>query len=271
MGPLLLYLLVTFVATWACWATVLTVVPLDTPLGYLLVLLGTVAPSLVALAFTARFEGRAGLRALIDRLFRGQVAARWYGFALGYALAVRLVAAVIHRVAIGAWPRLDETPLYVIPFAIALSTPVQAGEEIGWRGFALPRLAARIGLAWSSVVLGAVWALWHLPLFFVPGSDTFGQSFVVYAVGVVALSVAFAWLWAGTGGSLLLTMLLHAAVNNTRIFPSVNPGAHDVFTLVASPMAWIVAALLCMCAAAFLVWMARTEPRRAGSYGVAAP
>src|SRR5438045_7892958 len=98
---------------------------------------------------------------------------------------------------------------------IALSTPFQAGEELGWRGFALPRLGARLGLARASLLLGLAWALWHLPLFFVRDADTFGQSFVVYAVQVVAISVAMALLYVRTDGGLFLPMLFHSAVNNT--------------------------------------------------------
>jgi len=98
-----------------------------------------------------------------------------------------------------------------------LSTPVQAGEEVGWRGYALPRLAERLGLPWASVALGVIWACWHLRLFFLfDGADTFGQSFPVYLLSVTALSVAMAWLYWRTGASLLATMLLHAAVNNTK-------------------------------------------------------
>jgi membrane protease YdiL (CAAX protease family) len=89
--------------------------------------------------------------------------------------------------------------------AIVFSTPLQAGEEIGWRGFALPHLSRRLGLASASIVLGVIWASWHLPFFFIPGTDKSGQSFAVYLVTVTAVSVAMAWLFWRTNGSLLLT------------------------------------------------------------------
>ena len=136
----------------------------------------------------------------------------------------------------------------------------QAGEEIGWRGYALPRLAARFGLARGSVLLGVIWATWHLPLFFIPGTDTPGQSFTVYLLGVTPLSVAIAWLYWRTNGSLLLTMLMHAVINNTTgIVPSIVPAATNPWTLSTSRVAWLTLALLWICAGYFLARMSKAE------------
>jgi CAAX protease family protein len=267
-GSLPLFFTATFAVAWACFIPVAAAIPRAGALGWLLVTLGTFAPSLVALALTARDEGQAGVRALLARTIQGGVAARWYLFAVGYTAAVKLCVALLHRAIAGAWPRFGSLPLYLIPFAIAISTPVQAGEEIGWRGYALPRLARRIGLAPASLVLGVIWAVWHLPLFFVRWGDTYGQSFIVFVMQVTALSAAFAWLWARTGRSLLLTMLLHAAVNNSKdIVPSASAIAPGTFGLDVSLVAWLTLAVFWACAAFFLGWMAMTESRRAGTYG----
>ena len=108
----------------------------------------------------------------------------------------------------------------------------------------------------ASVILGVIWASWHLPLFFFPAADTLGQSFPLYVVQVTALSVAGAWLYWRTGGSLLLVMLLHAAVNNTKdIVPSAVPGATNPFALSTSLVAWLSATLLWIVAGYFLVGM----------------
>jgi len=184
------------------------------------------------------------------------VGVRWYVFAVGYMATVKLAVALLHRVVTGAWPRFGEEPLYIMAAAIVISTWAQAGEEIGWRGYALPRLASRLGLAPASLLLGVIWAPWHLPLFFMPGTNTFGQSFPVYLLQVTAISVAMAWLYWKTGGSLLLVMILHAAVNNTKdIVPSAVSRATNAFALSTSPVAWLTVALLWICAAYFLVRM----------------
>jgi membrane protease YdiL (CAAX protease family) len=260
-GSLAIFFVATFALTWICFITVAAVVPATTPLGGALILLGAYAPGLVALALTAWRHGSAGVRDLLSRVVQWRVAARWYGFAAGYVVSVKLVVALIHRLVTGAWPRFELSSWYLIPFAIVFSTPFQAGEEIGWRGFALPRLAARWGLAPTSVALGVIWAVWHLPQFFIRSGDTYGQSFPVFALEVVALSVTLAWLWMRTSGSLLLPMLLHSAVNNSKdIVPAATTGATNVFSFHASLVAWLSVIVLWVGAAYFLVTMRGTLP-----------
>ena len=269
--PLLKFFSLTYALAWICWTAAGAIsrgtapdAPAFAALAGALFLLGTFAPGLVALAFTERAEGRAATRALLRRVFEWRVDARWYVFAIGYMPAVKLSVALVHRVATGAWPRFGHEAWYIMAAAIAVSTWVQAGEEIGWRGYALPRLSDRVGLAPASVILGIIWASWHLPLFFVPHSDTFRQSFPLYLLQVTAVSVAAAWLYWRTNGSLLLVMLLHATINNTKdIVPSAAPGATNPFALSTSLVAWLTAAFLWIAAAYFLVRMPKnaTLPR----------
>ncbi len=264
--PLLKFFSLTYAATWICWTASGVIsrgsapaAPALAALAGALFLLGTFAPALVALALTERAEGRAATRALLRRVFEWRVSARWYVFAVGYIPAVKLSVALVHRFATGGWPHFGQEAWYLMAAAIVFSTWVQAGEEIGWRGYALPRLSDRFGLAPASVILGIIWASWHLPLFFVPAGDTFGQSFPLYLLQVTALSVAAAWLYWRTEGSLLLVMLLHAAVNNTKdIVPSAVPGTTNPFALSTSLVAWLTVAFLWIAAAYFLVRMPKT-------------
>ena len=266
MRSLLEFFALTYLVSWAAWiggaALVRTAAPAPAGLAALngfLYILGVFAPALVALALTARAEGRAGVLALLRRTLHASVGARCYVFAVGYMAAIKLAVALSLRIATGAWPAFGPEPLYLMAIATVFSTPVQSGEEIGWRGYALPGLSSRLGLAGASVVLGVIWACWHLPFFFIPGADKTGQSFPMYLLGVTGLSVAMAWLYWRTDGSLLLTMLMHAAVNNTKdIVPSAVPGATVVFGLSASPVAWLTVALLWVGATCCLIWMPKT-------------
>ena len=262
-GSLGTFFVLTYAVTWTCFISLATLaVSTRTPVGALVVLLGVFAPGLVALSLTARAEGGPGVRALLGRILRWRVAAQWYLFAAGYIAAIKLTVALVYRVATGVWPPFGHEPWYLILGAIVVSTPVQAGEEIGWRGYVLPRLTRRFGLARASILLGVIWAGWHLPQFFIPESDTYGQSFFVFVLQVTALSVAMAWLYAHTNGSLLLVMLMHAAVNNSKeIVPSTVPGATNPLGLNASLVAWLTVTLLWTCAAYFLARMRGWDPR----------
>ncbi len=262
-GSLGTFFVLTYAVTWTCFISLATLaVSTRTPVGALVVLLGVFAPGLVALSLTARAEGGPGVRALLGRILRWRVAAQWYLFAAGYIAAIKLTVALVYRVATGVWPPFGHEPWYLILGAIVVSTPVQAGEEIGWRGYVLPRLTRRFGLARASILLGVIWAGWHLPQFFIPESDTYGQSFFVFVLQVTALSVAMAWLYAHTNGSLLLVMLMHAAVNNSKeIVPSTVPGATNPLGLNASLVAWLTVTLLWICAAYFLARMRGWDPR----------
>jgi membrane protease YdiL (CAAX protease family) len=226
----------------------------------ILIFLGVITPSIVALVLTGLEAGRAEVRALLGRVLKSSVSFGFYLFAAGYIAVIKLTAALLHRLATGAWPQFGQTPLYIMIGAIMVSTPVQAGEEIGWRGYALYRMAERLGLPRASILLGIIWALWHLPLFFAPVGDTYHQSFPLYLLQVTALSVAMAWLYWRTGGSLLLTMLMHASVNNTKdIVPSAVAGATNAFALSTSLVAWLTVMLLWLCAIYFLFRMRHAD------------
>jgi membrane protease YdiL (CAAX protease family) len=255
----------TYLVSWTCFGAAFVMVRAAPgsavhTLAAPTLLLGVFAPALVAMALTAHASGRTGIDTLLRRIIEPPVAWRWYAFAVFFYVGIKLLVAVVYRTLQGQWPTFGSDPWYILAFAIVFSTPVQAGEELGWRGFALPRLAARLGIGPASVVLGLIWAAWHLPLFYMPGSDTEGQSFPVYVIDVTALSVAIAWLYWKTGGRLLLTMLMHAAINNTKdIVPSAIVGATNRFALSTSRVAWITAALLWASAAWFLVDMRRRK------------
>jgi uncharacterized protein len=87
------------------------------------------------------------------------------------------------------------------------------GEEFGWRGFAQPALQVRWGWRSASLLLGLVWAVWHLPLFYSPGTAQSHLPLGWYALSAVASSVVFAWLYQRSRGSVLPALVLHTAVN----------------------------------------------------------
>jgi membrane protease YdiL (CAAX protease family) len=266
VGSIVRYLFCVFAITWACWFTAAGYLDPYLPLTFdrsskaVLIAIGVFTPGIVALVTMVIAGGWTGVGALLLRLVRWRVGWRWYAFAVLFMPVIKLAAAGVYRLEFDRWPAFGhENPILMLAATFASVLLIgQAGEELGWRGFALPRLSLGMGLAPASVVLGVVWAAWHLPLFFIfPQADTYGQSFPLYLAQVTALSVAISWLWWRTNGSLLLTMLFHAAVNNLKdIVPSASPRAGDVFSLSGSAVGWITVALLWAAAFGFLIHMA---------------
>lgn len=262
MRAVLAFVVLTYVASWLLWIASAEILggtfawsPGLVVISGPLYLLGVFAPALVALVLTARTEGRAALASLLRQTLAWSVGGRWYLFAVVYFASVRVTVAIAHRVISGEWPAFDQTPWLVVLIAVAVSTPVQAGEEIGWRGYLLSRLSSRIGLPWASIIVGIIWGSWHLPFFLIAGTDKSGQSFPLYVSSVTALSVAMAWLYWRTRGNLLLMMLMHSAVNNANLVltPASPPG--NPFALRLSLVSELTVALLWLCAVFFLLAM----------------
>lgn len=253
------FFLLTFFVTWMAWLAPAALVASGHAvfgMGGPVFLLGVFAPGLTALALTAYSDGRDGVARLLARMAIWQVSVGWYVFALGYMATTKLLAALAHRLIEGEWPVFGDTPLLVMLGATLVSTLAQAGEELGWRGYALPRLASQVGLGGASAILGVIWALWHLPLFFLPGSGSDGQSFPIYLLHVTALSVAMSWLYWKTDGSLLLVMLMHASVNNTTgIVPAALPHAANPLSFQGSLVAWATVGASALIAALLLFRM----------------
>ncbi len=209
-------------------------------------MLGTAIPSAVALIL-ASVQGSTG--PLLGSLVAWRVHPAWYAVALLGPPVVMLIAMGIHVLLGGehpAYPPAARWPLVIVNFAIVLLLGGPLGEEIGWRGYALPVLRDTHGLLPASLVLGIAWAGWHLPLFLLPGTPQADLPLPWFALQAVALGVLLALVYEGTGGSLLLPMLLHASVNTfsgpLRILPA-DGGSTRPFVITAI-LAWAAAGLV---------------------------
>lgn len=210
----------TFALTWLCWIPWSLWMlgndlrdPSQPSLMNLLNLLGVFGPGCAALIVTGATVGRDGMRALLARLRLWRVAPVWYGAALGLPALSLLAALGLHLALGGALP----APRWslVLP-QIVIALLVSLGEEIGWRGYALPALLRRTSALRASLILGLLWGLWHLPVYIAVtdrDSPLLLVNTLVYLSGFVSGAIMFTWLAKHTGGSLLLAILLHASTN----------------------------------------------------------
>jgi len=244
---LLLFFFIAFLVAWLFFITanLLSNNAQLSTLSRLLIFIGVISPGLVAIFLTAITKGGEGVKLLVQKISFKDTKIMWYIFAVTFIAFIKGLAALVFFLLYNSWPPFGTTPWYVMLFAIAVSMWVQAGEEIGWRGYALPLMSEKFGLAMSSILLGIIWATWHLPLFYIAAADTFNQSFPLYLLQVTGLSVIMAWLFWKVNGNLLPLMVFHAAINNTKdIVPSASKASASPFTLNGSPIGWISVALI---------------------------
>jgi len=189
-------------------------------------------PTLAAVIVTGLTQGREGVRALFRKLLIARVGFKWYLFAI-FGLAVVCIVDILLSNQLGSSPArliLPEEALAAGPIGLLLNAVlgflirgVFNGEELAWRGAALPRLQAKYNALTSSLILSIPWILFHLPLFFTKGSTQENMSFVAYAVQLAATSILFTWLYNNTRGSVLLAYLMHAAMNTWTEFFAIDP------------------------------------------------
>ena len=171
-------------------------------------------PALAAVIVAALTDGRAGLRDLLGRLVRWRVGARWYAVALGLPMLLALTAAGLHLV-LGAPTFVTFGELSVLNFVVFF---LIVGEELGWRGYALPRLLAQRSALAASLILGVLWGAWHLPTFFVAGAPQYGLPFSAFVLLTMAYSVVIGWVYVHARGSVLIASLMHGAINLSQGF-----------------------------------------------------
>lgn len=204
-------------------------------------------PMLSAVLVTAMTQGGIGVKDLLSRLLRWRVKVIYILFSVLGPIVMFAIATIITRILEGAWPDLrllgevDYLPYIGIPAALALWLVTYGiGEEIGWRGFALPRLQQNRTAACSATVLGLIWGGWHIPALFY--RDTY-LAMGFFSLPMLLISVWFAsilmtWLYYATGGSLLMVVLFHGFFN----LLSVSEAGGDYVALImgAASVVWAV-------------------------------
>ncbi len=212
--PIITFFVLTYALAWILWLPLVVLRDaIPATQGLVLVLLGSSVPSLLAIVLTTIILGRGALRKMLGRLLIWRVDPRWYLVVLAPAA---LAGGMVAFNALLGGPALSvDVPLLtvVITLAFFIFPGSAMGEEIGWRGYALPRLQARRSALSASLILGVIWAFYHLPLFFTGQAFRSPSLFFPFAISTIALSVILTWVYNSCGGSLLLVVLLHATAN----------------------------------------------------------
>jgi uncharacterized protein len=188
------------------------------------------SPTVIALALSFSFEGASGVRNLLALLFR-RLSKNKLWYLIGILVPVAAVASAI-IIARHAHYGANFLPLAALPLTIALQVFTGAmGEELGWRGFLLPRLERKLTPQIAALTMAILWALWHLPAFFFPGLPQQHLPPVAFLLMVAAFGIFLALLFNRTRGHVASTMLAHFSLNMSIAVGGAILGSIFIWTL----------------------------------------
>jgi CAAX amino terminal protease family. len=250
--PLISYFVIAYAGTWLVWALFVLsregsgLLPFHSPSSFLVMIgIGTFSgPTVSAFVVTAVTEGREGVVRLLGRIVQWRVGLAWYAFTFVGLPAIETLGTIAIPGALASFTPIDLLPelmsaavFFVYPGLLA--GPL--GEEIGWRGVALPRLQTLHGPVKASLILGVLWAFWHAPLWFsgqwsvpsVPNS-------AVCVFWIVAVTFIFTWVFNNTGAACSWPSCCHGTMD---VFPNAFllahlPGAAEMTSAGVLSMYW---------------------------------
>jgi membrane protease YdiL (CAAX protease family) len=260
--PLVTFFLLAFGITWIVWVPRAAGVPVGV-VGQA----WTWAPAIAALLAAALTGGRTALRDLGARLVRWRVGWQWYLVVILGPAVFSLAVTGVYVLLGGSWSAaapmlaaLREGPLVLLPLFLLILTLIDGlGEEVGWRGFALPRLLTQHNALVASLILGVLWALWHLPLVWTEGAPMYQLPVWLFLLDIPAKSVLFTWVFLRTRGSALLAVLLHGATNLFAVSPTLTGTGDLTLLLIAAGAKWLLVVVVLVVAGPRLVRGSRPE------------
>jgi len=203
-----------------------------------LFILAVYAPGIAGVLLVWRYHGITGIGRYLRRLTLWRMPRTWWLLLILGIPAIYFAGAALKGALQG---RPDDlfpfSPWYAVLPAMAAALLIGPIEEFGWRGFALPLLQRRMAPFWAGLLLGLIWAIWHLPAFALSGTPQSEWSLPAFFVGVVALSVIMTPLFNATRGSLLAAALFHFQCN-APVWPDAQPWDTPLFVLAAAAVTW---------------------------------
>jgi len=232
------FLLITFGLAWAIIGFYIVLPgPMEALFGRLtgdhpLFFLAVYAPAIASFILVGYHGGFAGLRRFLGRALLWRCSIAWYGLLIiGIPLIFIAGSAIRGNLFTEPFPFSSFGALLIATVLAAIKGPV---EEFGWRGLALPLLQRKVAPIWASLILGAIWGVWHTPAFLLSGTQQSEWPFAAFLAGCLAISVIATALFNRSGGSILLSALFHFSLMNP-IFPDAQP--YDTYFLIGVAVA----------------------------------
>ena len=207
-------------------------------------------PTVAGILLTAFIDGRARLREMLSRLLRWRASVRWYAFAILPAPLLAVAVLLALKLPAPIFTATDKAGVVASGIVASLTAVF---EEVGWMGFALPRIRRRHGVFATGLMLGVVWGAWHLlQQIFISGTYAGGLPPALYltlaigntVAGLTAYRVLMVWLYDRTG-SLLIATIMHSSLIASTIFifrPEASGPAFMAYSWTFTAAMWLVVA-----------------------------
>lgn len=246
VGSLVAFFILTFVISWSvAGSMILFRAQIEAVTGPIdghhpVFILAVWGPAIAAFILVALRHGIKGLGSFLRRLTLWRMHWGWWAFLILSIPAARYFGAALSGELSEPFPFSPWH--YVIP-ALLMTLIIGPVEEFGWRGFALPLLQRKMAPFWATLILGAIWAVWHYPAFIISGTPQSGGSFAVFVVAAMVISVPFTAMYNASRGSILVAVLFHFHANNVALPRDGGPG-------------WVLAMIVF---AVIIVWLTRDK------------
>lgn len=207
------------------------------PLSYTnpLFILAVYSPGIAGLLLVGRHGGLRGLGRYLRRLTIWRMPLGWWIIVAVGIPIIYYAGAAVNGTALDPLPFESLWELLPALLATLFIGPI---EEFGWRGLALPLLQRNMAPIWAGLLLGVIWATWHIPAFLLSGTPQSSWSFPAFFLGVVSLSMLITPMFNASQGSLLVAALVHFQANGP-MWPDAQPWDAPLFALAACLAVWV--------------------------------
>lgn len=194
-----------------------------------LYILAVYSPGIAAVILVGRHYGLSGLRSFFRRLTLWRMSPVWWLYLIVGIPALEYISATLNGTINDPF---QFVPWYLVFPALGFALFLGTIEEFGWRGVALPLLQRKFAPFWASLILGIIWAIWHIPAFLLSGTPYDDWSMLPLFGGLIALSIIITPMFNSANGSLLIAYLYHFQMMNP-MWPNTQPWENYVFIAVA--------------------------------------
>jgi membrane protease YdiL (CAAX protease family) len=237
---LLVFFGLTFLINWGLWAALAGAAGSTSPLLYI----GGYAPTIAAVFLVSWIYGPGGLKAFLTRLLHWNVGIWWYVGLIALFVGLDLFVRYLTIITGGYVPAIGYSPSMVAPLTLLtlVTTTGPLGEELGWRGLALPLLQRRYSPLVASLILGCIWGVWHIPAFLFSGSPQSFSTFPLYFIYLVCGTVLMTAVYNASRGSLPLAIIVHGLfnLNGSMTINGIEPLGVFIMCIVLLAAAYLI-------------------------------